>query len=223
MRLISSIVPACCLVLSGALLWIHYPKRVKDLQHAYEIASAPPLSALNPAFIPIVTLGHKNIYDDFINIWLLQTLVDSRKADSAETLMASIRPVIKHQPRLETLYLLSCFTMYLDYKKPEYCQEIILAGLKAFPESWRLPMTQAYVHYFLLKEPAQAASFFMMAATRPQSPEYVQRLVQKILKENELNAADLQRSMEIIAGSRAGDQFLKMLQAFGKQNIEPQK
>lgn len=214
------VLPGLALALFGTLLWVGYPQRVQDLHRNYRIAEAPPMAQISPPFIGVLTLGHKNIYDDFINIWLLQSLLDTRKAADPEELMSSIRSVIRHVPRLESIYLLSCFTMYLDYKKPEYCQEIILAGLKAFPESWRLPMTQAYVHYFLLKEPAQAASFFMMAASRPQSPDYVKRLVKKLLAENELNAEDVKRSMEIMAGDKSGGPFLRMLEEFGKLSNE---
>ncbi len=203
-------------IVFGSILWQGLPRRVAELQRTYDIAASPPLSQINPVFIDLLTFGHKAIYDDFINLWLLQILMDTRKPSDPEQLMQSVRSVIRHHPRLETVYMLSCFTMYLEYKRPEFCQEIILAGLQAFPDSWRLPMTQGYVHYFLLKEPAQAASFFMMAASRTQSPDYVKRVVQKLLKENELNADDLQRSMEIMGGTQIGDQFLMLLQSLGK-------
>lgn len=215
-RIRDLIVPGLGAVLCAAMLWKTNPGRVAALHASYDALSAPPLAELQPSFVNILTFGHQNLYEDFINIWLLQILLDSEKAHDPEKLMQTIRSVLKHTPRLETLYMLSCFTMYLDYKKPEACQEIILAGLSVFPESWRLPMTQAYVHYFLLKEPAQAASFFQMAASRPHSPPYVKRLVQKLLSENELDPVDLERSLEIIGSHKTSEEFIKVLQSFGK-------
>ena len=212
--------PGLLAVMTLAALWHTYPQRVAQLQRSYDPLAAPPLSEMNPALINIFTLGHKNIYDNFINIWLLQIIIDSERKHNPEELMQTIRSVIRHQPKLETIYMLSCFVMFQDYKRPEYCQEIILAGLGAFPESWRLPMTQAFVHYFLLKEPAQAAGFFMMAASRPQSPPYVQRLVQKLLQENTLAPEDIEKSLEIMGMTGPGDQFRKMLETFGKMNLE---
>ena len=194
------------------------PHRVETLKNSYDILSPPPLSNLSSNMINIMSLGHKAIYDDFINIWLLQALLDDRRGNNPERMMQSIRSVIKHLPKLETLYMLSCFTMFQDLKKPEACQEIMLAGLKAFPTSWRLPMTQGYVEYFLLRHPAQAASFFMMAASRPDSPPYVQKTVQKLLRENTLTPADLQRSLEIIGETESNASFIKLLQSFSKMN-----
>ncbi|MFY7929805.1 MAG: hypothetical protein ACOVS5_13120 [Oligoflexus sp.] len=216
----SMALPGLLAVATTAALWHSYPQRVAQLRTSYDPLATPPLSDMHPTLINIFTLGHKNIYDDFINIWLLQIIIDSDRKHNPDELMRTIRAVIRHQPKLETIYMLSCFVMFQDYKRPEYCQEIILAGLGAFPQSWRLPMTQAFVHYFLLKEPAQAASFFMMAASRPQSPPYVQRLVQKLLKENTLAPEDVERSLDIMGFIGSGDQFKKMLETFGKMNVE---
>ncbi len=217
-RLKDFIVPGAGIILCTGLLWKTYPSRVSGLYASYDGLVAPPLSELRPDIVNILTLGHKNIYDNFINIWLLQLLIDPDKSVDPERMMTAIRAVIRHTPKLETIYMLSCFTMYLDYKKPENCQEIILAGLQVFPQSWRLPMTQAFVHYFLLKEPAQAASFFQMAASRPNSPPYVQNLVQKLLSENKLDPEDVERSLGILGAHPANQEFVKILRSFGKMN-----
>jgi hypothetical protein len=191
-------------------------QRLKTMRAEYDIFAPPPLSQFSSGLIGVLTLGHKAIYDDFINIWLLQTLLDPRKGQDVEGMMRQIRSVIRHHPKLETTYMLSCIVMLQDFKKPEYCQEITLAGLKAFPMSWRLPMTQGYVEYFKMEQPAQAASFFMMAASRPDSPEYVQRTVKKLLSEKDLTPEDLQKSLEIVAETESSEAFIKLLKSFGK-------
>lgn len=213
------------LPLAGSLLFIGLllatnPQRLKTLRSEYDIFAPPPLTRFSPALVSILTLGHKAIYDDFINIWLLQTLMDTRKGTDDASMMTLIRSVIKHQPKLETLYMLSCFVMAQDFKKPGHCQEITLAGLKAFPTSWRLPMTQGYIEYFMLKQPAQAASFFMMAASRPNSPEYVQKTVRNLLDKNDLSPSDLQKSLEIMAENENNKAFIQLLKSLGKLSEE---
>lgn len=211
-----SLVPMAASLLFAAALLKTSDQRLRTLRAEYDIFAPPPLSQLSTGMISVLTLGHKAIYDDFINIWLLQTLLDPRKGKDVEGMMRQIRSVIKHHPNLETTYMLGCFVMLQDFKRPEYCQEIILAGLKAFPTSWRLPMTQGYVEYFEMRQPAQAASFFMMAASRPDSPEYVQKVVKKLLSEKDLTATDLQKSLDIMAQTESNAAFIKLLEAFGK-------
>ncbi len=222
LRFRSLIVPFLASLLFITILLKTNDQRLKTLRAEYDIFAPPPLSQFSTGLIGVLTLGHKGIYDNFINIWLLQTLLDPRKGKDHEGMMRQIRSVIRHHPRLETTYMLSCIVMMQDFKKPEYCQEINLAGLKAFPTSWRLPMTQGYVEYFEMKQPAQAASFFMMAASRPNSPEYVQKTVKKLLSEKDLTTEDLQRSLEIIAETESSESFLKLLQSFGKAPVEAQ-
>ncbi|WP_141736178.1 hypothetical protein [Oligoflexus tunisiensis] len=222
LRFRSLILPVLASLLFIGVLLKTNDQRLKTLRNEYDIFAAPPLSQFSSGVIAVLTLGHKGIYDDFINIWLLQTLLDPRKGDDAEGMMRQIRSVIRHHPKLETTYMLSCIVMMQDFKRPEHCQEIILAGLKAFPMSWRLPMTQGYVEYFEMKQPAQAASFFMMAASRPHSPEYVQNTVKKLLREKDLTPEDLKRSLEIIAETESSDTFLKLLQSFGKAPALPE-
>ncbi len=215
----SQLVPFLVAFSCAGLLWVQYPQRLAIIKSAYQIEAPPPLSNLQPAFVNVVTLGFKNVYDDFVSIWLIQSLVDSRKRDP-EKLVAAVRSVIRHHPKLETTYLLPCFVLFRDFNRPDVCQEIIIAGLQAFPSSWRLPMTQGYVHYFLLKQPAQAASFFMMAASRPKSPPYVKRLVSKLLRENNLSAEDLQMSLDLMEQHGDSQSFKEMLRTFGKWNTE---
>jgi hypothetical protein len=220
LRIRSLLLPLLASLVFIGLLLNTNDQRLKTLHREYDIFAPPPLSQFSSAVISVITLGHKAIYDDFINIWLLQTLLDSRKGQNAEAMIEMIRSVIKHHPQLETTYMLSCFVMLQDFKKPEYCQEIILAGLKAFPTSWRLPMTQGYIDYFQMKQPAQAASFFMMAASRPGSPEYVQKTVKKLLSEKDLTPEDLQKSLDIMAETENSETFIKLLKSFGKTNVE---
>lgn len=168
---------------------------------------------VSPKIIPLITLGHKNIYDHFLSLWLLQALLDDAKTTKVISMMSTIRSVIKHRPKSESLYTLSCIVMFQDYSSPEYCQEISLAGIEAFPNSWKIPMLQGYIHTFLTREPAQAASFFAIAASRSKSPKWVKRLAHKLLKRENISLRDIHQSLNILGDFQNPDiiQFMDQI------------
>ncbi|MFW7381650.1 MAG: hypothetical protein ACOH5I_22775 [Oligoflexus sp.] len=196
------------------------PQRIDHILANRKIFSPPPLSQLNSKLVNILTLGHKHVYDDFINIWLLQTLVESDKPPEPDRMMDMIRSVIKHHPQHETLYMLSCYVMIQDFSRPENCQEIILEGLQAFPESWRLPVQQGYVHAFLTKQPAQAASFFMLASSRKNAPPWVPGAIERLLSQEGISESDLTSSLQIMESQPEHSSFIEMLKRL--QKFSPQ-
>lgn len=206
----TQLTPLLVALLSGAVLIAGHNKRIHALKRNYQLEAPPPMSELQPNIVRIITLGFKPAYDDFISIWLLQSLMDTRPRDP-DKLQKTIRAVIRHRPKLETIYMLSCFVMIRDFDRPDFCREVNLAGLEAFPKSWRLAMTQAYVEYFLLKQPLQAASFFSMAASRPDSPIYVKNLVAKLIKEANPTPEDIQASLELLSKFQGGEIFKDLL------------
>ena len=159
-----------------------------------------------------MTLGHKHVYDDFINLWLLQTLMDERLDTNTGAMLSSIRAVIKHRPKLETLYLLSCIVLMERFDGVQYCQEITLAGLEVFPESWRLPIMQGYIHAVMLEEPAQGAAFFRMAASRPNKPAWVLSLAKRLASSENISQEDISKSLTIINGFPQAESFRKILE-----------
>lgn len=208
--------PLLGVLLFGSALALTNQSRVDKLTKSYDLYAAPPLAHMNPKFLTAFMLGQKAIYDDFISIWLLQSLMQNDRPRDPEKLMEQIRSVIKHHPKLETTYMLSCFVMLNDLKSPQHCQEINLEGLKAFPMSWRLLMTQAFVEYSAMKHPAQAASFFMMAAQREDSPVYVKKAAEKLVNTRELTDEDIAKSLELIGQNEGKSQFLDLLQSIDK-------
>lgn len=217
--------PLLGVLLFGGALVSTMPARIVHLKGSYELYAAPPLAHMNPRFLTAFMLGQKAVYDDFISIWLLQTLMQTDTKKDHEKLMEQIRSVIKHQPKLETTYMLSCFVMLNELKHPEYCQEINLTGLKAFPMSWRLLMTQAFVEYSAMNHPAQGASFFMMAAQRENAPPYVKKAAEKLLKTKTLTDEDIRASLELISQSEGRSQFADLLKSIDKNKkpaaVEP--
>ncbi|MBC7661390.1 MAG: hypothetical protein H7249_16975 [Chitinophagaceae bacterium] len=205
------IFPLLAVLLLGGALGLGIPTRVAKLNNSYQLYAPPPMAQINPRTINIFLLGHKAIYDDFISIWLLQTLMQTGTPKNPELLMQQVRSVIQHHPKLETTYMLSCFTLWRELNHPEFCREISEAGLVAFPMSWRILMTQAFVEYALMNHPAQAATFFMMAAQRENAPPYVKKAAEKLLKTRVLTDEDIQQSMELISQSEGKTQFMGML------------
>ena len=59
--------------------------------------------------------------------------------------------------------------------------------------------------------PAQAASLFMMAASRKKSPDYVHKVAKKLLETEDLTAEDIAQSISIIAQTGGNDRFLELL------------
>lgn len=187
-------------------------KRLASIEKDNMPYQAPPLSSLPSPIVNIATLGYKAVYDDFINLWLLQILTEKNKPQNANDILRVIKSVTNHKPPIETIYMLSCFVMLQDFDRPDACKGIILDGLSALPNSWRLPMTQGYVQAFITKEPAQAASFFQMAASRERSPKWVKKVAKKLIVENELNKDDINKSLEIIKAYPEAKELLQFLQ-----------
>ena len=185
--------------------------RLIGIERDKKVYQAPPLSTLPRPIVNIATLGFKAVYDDFINLWLLQILTEKNKPQNSEDLLNVINTVTSHKPPIETLYMLSCFVMMQEFNRPETCKRIILDGLSAIPNSWRLPMTQGYVQAFITNEPAQAASFFQMAASREQSPEWVKRVAIKLVSDKQLANDDISRSIEIIEAYPEAKELLQFL------------
>lgn len=212
-RFLSFVIPVVILALSAGILLRTNQSRIDRLKGEYDLFQAPPLAGMKTSLVNLLLLGQKPVYDDFISIWLLQALVDQRKGKDADGMQRAINSVVHHEPKLESIYMLSCFVMMDDMGRPEACQDITLAGLRAFPQSWRLPMTQGFVEYFKLKRPAQAASFFMMAASRRDSPDYVQKVARKLLTTNEVSEEDLQSSLALLKETGSDEAFRKMLES----------
>ncbi len=174
----------------GLLLWVflQVTERLSLTSTGQQAAAdPPPLSRLSTSVLNTVTLGYRGLYDDFADIWLLQTLGDKdvRRFDPQQ-LIATIRTVTRHGPKLESLYLLSCFVLAFELQRPEDCQAITVDGMKALPASWRIPMTQGYVTSFVLNDPAAGALYYELAGSRQGAPAYLTSLAAKLGASSEI-------------------------------------
>ncbi|MCX6126490.1 MAG: hypothetical protein NTV34_17280 [Proteobacteria bacterium] len=173
----------------------------------------PPMSQWSPRAVSIASLGHRGLYEDFSVIWLLQLLAepDIKAIGKPEQIYQAIIPVLRQTPKIESIYLLSCTVLAIDLKEPKYCEEITLLGLKAFPESTYIPMTQGFVFSFLLNQRAKAAPYYGLAASRPNAKDYVKRIALKFAQEAGSNINDLNDSMELLKDMPGGTKLLEMM------------
>ena len=161
--------------------------------------------------IPIITLGHEHLYYDFIHIWLLQALGAPIPDRDREKMDQLIQSTVRHQPPIETMYLLSCFTMYRSYNSPGSCAEILRHGMAALPRSWRLPFTRGFIEAFILKQPLEAARYYLLASTRPGAPPYVKRVAVKLAKNESLTREDARKSIETLLQNDHDHRFKQFL------------
>jgi hypothetical protein len=179
----------------------------------YDVLAAPPLARLDERAINVLTLGHRGLYDDAINIWLLQSLADERlRAKTPEEIHQAMRLVIDLHPKIESIYMLSCFILAMDLKKPELCEQISLAGLKALPDSWRIPVTQGFIFYKELGDPKKAALYYGLAASRPEAPEFLGALTKTLIEKNQMSIPELESTLDHLLDAPGGSKFSKYLQ-----------
>lgn len=182
----------------------------------YRLLAPPPLTDLDPRFLNIVTLGHRGLYDDFVNIWMLQVLFDERLASqSADDVYRTLLKVTRNQPKIESLYMVSCFVLAIDFQRPELCQQITLDGLKAFPDSWRIPVTQGFMYAYKMNDVKNAAMYYGLAASREDAPDFLKKLAVNMVERNQLSVEELQTTLENLLSVPGGTRFGTFLKEHG--------
>ncbi len=180
---------------------------------AWNKLALPPGITFAPKVVEVATLGHRGLYDDLVGIWILQMLADPalKTYASADDLKNYLKTALRILPKLESLYLLSCFTLALDYDEPEFCEELSYLGLKAFPDSWRIPMTQGFISSFSLGDNAKAAVFYGIASTRPKSPPWVANLASRLANKTGTDQQDLNETLQVFANVAGGTKLIELL------------
>jgi len=189
------------LVVAGlAALFAFSKERTRELGvNSYRLLSLPPLVQLHPKLIDAITLGHRGLYDDFISIWLLQILMsDDLPTVTADELNDVSLAILKQRPKLESIYMLTCFILARDYGRSELCHQIIHLGLELFPNSWRLPVTLGFMYAFQLNDKERASAYYHMAASRPDAPKYFATAAQKMAAGETADSSDLETSLDLI-------------------------
>jgi hypothetical protein len=171
-------------ILFGGVLLIvgaSYVKNVRDYRKPEE-----PLQPANPArttqillnapWLKHVLLGYENLYGDALSFSFTHALANHQLP--SEALTAQIPKIAAYRPRHEEFYLAACQYLMNVAAKPQECLSLTMLGLQTFPQSWRIPLLQGFVHANKLKQPAQAAAFYALAGSRKNSPPWVVELSQ---------------------------------------------
>ncbi len=166
-------------------------------RRSHPLLEAVPLSQLDPRIIDVLTLGHRGVYDDFLAVWLVQMVTDPQllQADPNQ-LHGILQTALRQQPKLESVYMLACFVMTFDLRHPEFCESYATEGMKALPQSWRLPATAGYVAAFRIRDPDKASLYYTLAAGQPGAPDYFKSFGAKLATRAELTGAEREQAMK---------------------------
>ncbi len=194
---------------AAGMLWSTSGRSWKHTQEHQIILTPPPLSNLDPAFINIISLGHPQLYDDFIVMWMIQLSAHRELTPEQFQQLGSMYQSLGgvYRPKHESFYMLGCFTMALDARHPEYCHPLTEIGLSAFPDSWRIPMMQGYIDGFKIKNYPRAAHYYHMASSRPDSPEYVRKVAIKMLNQEGVSQDEIETMLNSIVSSPGRESF----------------
>ena len=218
-HIVYALLVASCLVTcrqSGALAR-------KAEREEYRLVTNPPWSRLSAKMITVLTLGHKALYDDFITIWAVQFLGDPelKAKTSPQELSAALNTIAAHQPKIESFYLLGCFALAIDFKYPDGCEYISILGLKTFPQSWRIPMTQGFVSTLIEENDLKASAFYQLAASRPKSPPYVAKLAARLAQRGFADGQDLNETAQLFKEVPGGTKLISILREKLKNTPTP--
>lgn len=170
-------------------------------QRDFQLLDAPPLTSLDPRVVNILTLGFHGLYDDFVDIWLLQQLMDKRlKPEHAEALQRAVVKTTKHLPKIESLYMLSCFIIGFDMNRPDLCEPFMLDGIKAIPDSWRIPMTEGFMLGFKQTDVRNAAVYLSIAGSRPGVPGHIKELAEHYAQNESMSPDDVKKAVNGLLG-----------------------
>lgn len=172
----------------------------------------PPFAYIDPALIKIFTVGYKNVYDDLVQLWMVQSLVDDKLIESDKAGMdEAIQAALRVKPEIEGFYLLSCFTYLKNLDMPRACENVINTGIKLFPESFKLPVTQGYIELFVLNDRKKAAGYYAMAASKPNAPAHIQKIVTRMIREGGMTDDDMVAIIEELSQETTDEGWQKIL------------
>ncbi len=184
----------------------------------YRLVDDPPFAGMRPELIDVLTLGHRGLYDDLLSIWSIQMLIDQRtNLQDPAALQRSVLQLTRQQPRVESVYMLSCFVLALDLGRPEACEPVTIDGLKALPDSWRIPVTQGFISAYKLQDRAKAALYYSVAASRPEAPEFLRQLAANLARKEDLSPSDLEGTLRQILQGRTDSRLRSFLETSRQQ------
>lgn len=190
-----------------------------------EFLKTAPLVDLDTRVLDILSFGYRGLYDDFVTIWMLQVLMDPRVNQlNAEKIQNLLVRVGRHQPKIESYYLLGCFVLNFDLKRPDLCEPILKQGTEAFPTKWRIPVTMGIIAAHYLQDPRLAALYYEIGAQRG-APQYIRNAAQRLAKEQNISPEELKNSFNMILEKEAAEGVhsrpSRLMETLRRRNEQP--
>ena len=185
----------------------------------------PPLADYSPTVIAVATLGQRDLYDDFISIWLTVELQNPHTKSDIEDLDHFASKILKLKPKVPSSYFLSCYKIGFELGAHRKCFKYLDIAKSVFPEDWKIPFLEGYISLFILSEPKQASDYFKEAEDLPRAPKYVKGIREKLdeklkfsLEWTDINSENLD---EIQMFLQADPFFRKLLEVQQKIKDKP--
>ncbi len=84
-------------------------------------------------------------------------------------------------------------------------------------------MSQGFVAAFEMKNDLQAAAYYQLAASRPNSPEYVGKLATRLTTRGYADGQDLNESVQLMMEVPGGSRIVDILRERLKNQTPPQR
>lgn len=193
---------AVALAVTGAMLFVS-AEEVSGSSKLTKV-TPPPLLDVRPELIGALTLGHRHAYQHMLTVWLAQVFAFEDLTPADGPVVADlVRKVLVHKPDLEVFYTHSCFFLAKTLGMPSECLKVTAVGMAQFPQSWLIPLSQAYVFHLILRKPDKAASFYALAAASPRCPDYVAVAARTLAKSDGLDQ-ESERAIELLRTATIG-------------------
>ncbi len=181
-------------ILTWLLCWfsvlvISTPSKQPDEQITCPKPAAP--------FLKLLLGPQSGLYEVYLNMWLSQHLSPQQRAHYSDACVQEIiSSVLRLEPYYESIYLLSSYILNFNLEKPEEAFQVLLAGQKLFPKSWRLLMSLGYIQAFELHNKSTAAVFYKAASLLRPEIAYVGSLADKLIQDQAIdpNAQEMLRN-----------------------------
>lgn len=200
------------LCLSAYGSYVFAQRTFPEVMGRYELMTSVPLANVDRRVLDLMTLGHKELYDNFLHIWTTQYLGSDKIMDHDPDVVAEeVYKLLHLKVKSESFYLLSCFRFVFNFDRPQLCERIALAGMETLPENWMIPSVLGYAYLKLERFP-EAAATFELAGNINGAPAYFKTVGRKILEKNEVDPQTHKKILETLESSGSTQKVIKRLQ-----------
>ncbi len=170
---------------------VHAVKNISSLKtSSFSIFQELPLKK-------ILSLGHASLIDDLVYLEFLNVFQQKKTQTlSSESWHSYFISVIKIHPKIETIYLLVCYKMNFEWKKPEGCESVLKVGAMLLKDSWKIPFTLGYLYVFYWHNFPEASFYYDKASQVQGAPAFFKSFAKK-LRENKIELEERIKNLQL--------------------------